>query len=178
MNKKKLIIIIGLTGLFVILSFTLYFILFSFKHIEDTDGSITELETIELIDMVNAKDKYKANNNRLQYSGSTTGVEEARNNNDYDFIEFRSSKLSGIKTIQTTNIEENQRLIIEIENELSKGNLKIIIVSPDHSIVETIEPNTNQIIEIDNTITGYYRVVVGAESADVTIRINRTIRSY
>jgi len=146
------------------------------EHIDDMSQNTTDLVIVKYEDMLETKVNHIGDRTSLRHSGKTTGIDESSLKGfDYKHIDYKVKKLSGIKVLQATKVQSNQKLTIEVKNELSRGNLKIIIVSPDNTLVDTIDVNSNKVIEIKHTIEGIYRVVVGSESAEFSIVINRSI---
>jgi hypothetical protein len=64
---------------------------------------------------------------------------------------------------------------LTITNQVSEGNFEIIVIGPNKTIVEEVNVNTTTTVTIPSTDEGEYFVVIGAESAVVTIDIEREI---
>jgi uncharacterized protein YxeA len=173
-NQKILVVIIIIIG--IIISIILYFTIFKFKHIEDKNGDITNLVSINFSDkkiINNAKNREDFTS--YTYDGNKSGITNEFKNLDYDYIKFQAKRLSGVKVVQATKVEENQKLIIEIDSELKSGNLEIIVLAPNNIVIENIQVNSTRQVIINNTIEGIYKVVIGGESANYKVEINRTI---
>lgn len=183
MNKK--IVIIAISGLFLFFIAIAIGILYLFSQgqIEDTNGSLTELTTINLIEEVqnNTFTSSWASTTR-RYSGNTSGVNPRYEDEDYDYIKYKVNKMSGVDTLQATMAKRNERLSIEIDCQLKRGNLEIIIVDPNNELVKKVTTffNGQEIVTIEHTLEGMYRVIVGGESAEFTMIIERskTLEQY
>jgi len=175
MNKnQKIILLIIFIG--IIITIILYFTLFNFKHIEDTNGDLTNLVSINLSDVkVINNARYREEFSSYSYDGNKSGVINKYINLDYDYLKFKAKKFSGVKEIQATKVEKNEKLIIEIKSELKSGNLEIIVLSPNNTIIENVEINSTIQVIINGTIEGIYKVVIGGESAEYNIEVNRNI---
>jgi len=176
MNKNPKILLIIMIIIVIIISIIIFFTIFRFKHIEDKNGDRNNLVSINLSDIkVINSTKYREDFSSYTYDGNKSGVTNDFKNLDYDYIKFQAKRLSGVKIIQATKVEENQKLIIEFDSEIKSGNLEIIVLAPNNVIIENIEVNSTRQVNINNTIEGIYKVVIDGESAEYKIEINRTI---
>ncbi len=121
---------------------------------------------------INLSDIETINNARYREDYSSQTYKSYK---DYDYTKCQAKKFSGVKVVQETEVEKNQKLIIEIESELKSGNLEIIVLGPSNNIIENVQVNSTRQVVINNTMEGIYKVVIGGESANYKIEINRGI---
>lgn len=175
--RKSIIIGSVVLGILIVLGFalTIYFSRF-IKHIEDTNGDQTELVTINLSDEIQKKREiYVSTVASRRYSGGSSQVIGRLKDKDFDTLNYTVKKFSGVQTLLATQLNENETLQLTIDNKLKGGNLEIVIVDPNNQIIQEVPVNTIETIQIDATRKGTYRVVIGGESANFTIEINRQI---
>lgn len=177
MKKSTITIVIGVSVVFLLVSFLLVYHFGSLKHIEDTNGDQTKLTSIKLADKVTMRDRGVEVLSSLKQSGAKSGVTNWYANVDYDTTKISTRKFSGIKTVQATYVKEDDTLQIVIDNKLKSGNLEIVIVDPNNQIIKEIPVNTIEVVEIDETVEGVYRVLIGGESANFIITCERMIFS-
>lgn len=178
--KKIYIVIIIVFTLLMLSLYIGYRMIYTDKHIEDTNGEITTLESIDIGEMlVQNYSSYSAYMSSKRYSGDSTGIvgRLERQKTDFDIIRFSTKKLSGIMIAQTTNCNKNDNLTFTIDSTLISGNMEIVVVAPDNTLVQNVQVNTKQTIHIANTQEGVYKVVIGAESAELNIEVHRKILS-
>ena len=173
--RKSIIIGSVVLGILIVLGFalTIYFSRF-IKHIEDTNGDQTELVTINLSDEIQKTRNLSTVASR-RYSGGSSQVIGRLKDKDFDTLNYTVKKFSGVQTLLATQLNENETLQLTIDNKLKGGNLEIVIVDPNNQIIQEVPVNTIETIQIDATRKGTYRVVIGGESANFTIEINRQI---
>ena len=90
---------------------------------------------------------------------------------DYDEVEFRCKRISGVKTLQVSKTNEKQ-LTLEISSLLESGNLEIAIIVDDE-ICEIIPANTVKSVVLTDIMGKTVCVKVAAESARTEIYILR-----
>jgi hypothetical protein len=173
--NKNVLGIVGILGISLIVVIV-YFSLFNYKHIEDTNGAVTNLETIHLSDKdVTNRIRYLESFSGHTYSGSQSGVKGKFDEQDYDFMKYKTKKFSGVKVVHATKVKNHMKLVLEIESELKSGNLEIIVVGPNHELIEQVEINSKKQIVINSTIEGDYLIIIGGESAQYRLEIKRYI---
>jgi hypothetical protein len=145
------------------------------SHIEDSNGDDTTLETIDLESSI--KDGSYSSISSLtssSYSGGTT-YSFSYSDIDYDYVSLSYGKISGTTKIHCSDMGQGEELVLTITNQVSEGNFEIIVIGPNKTIVEEVNVNTTTTVTIPSTDEGEYFVVIGAESAVVTIDIEREI---
>ena len=80
---------------------------------------------------------------------------------------------SGVKSILATSLKQGQRLGIKCRSKVEKGNLALIILSPDRKILHQFAINTQDHFQFTADKSGIYFVRIGAESFSGEIELER-----
>lgn len=155
MNRNaKLSIIIGVVA--VVGVGALLFKLFT-GHIEDTNGSLTNLETINLEQRI------------IEGSYSSIYFNNGFVQTD-NYIEYSFGKLSGVGELEYFVCEGGENISIDVSVTLVEGNLRIALVDPNGDIIDYANVSGDRTININGCSAGTYWFVFGAESAKFSIR--------
>ncbi len=161
--------------MFICMILVLYFVLFSFNHIQDTNGKLTNLVTIDIEEEIKKEvTLYKSNYSTLRCSGGSTGIKGELKEVDRDTIKYSTKKISGVKTLQATLMNNGESLSIKVNSNLTMGNLVIVIVDSNNNIIKEVTLNEEEIVNITSTEEGIYKVICGAESAKFDVVIQRS----
>lgn len=172
---KKTLVFIIIT--FIIVGGFTYWIISSIgEHIEDQNGiEDTSLYIIDIDERIsNLSNSYLANKTYNLYSGGITQVSGLYYDEDYDHIIFSTSKFSGTKVVQATDVGANHSITFDITLDFNEGNLEIYILDPEFNILKKIDLTETSTFTITNTVDGIYYVYIGGESANFSLEINRT----
>jgi hypothetical protein len=144
-------------------------------HIEDTNGDDTSLETFTIQEKLDEGTfSTRGSSSTTVCSGGTTYAmmyEEI----DCGYLSQSYGIFSGVSKVHATDMFDGETLTFVITTTIDAGNLEVVIVDPNDDIVATIAVNGTATYTIDNTIDGIYFVVIGGESAEFSIEIDRTI---
>lgn len=156
--KNKIIRWYTAATLLLILSAVLIFLAScSAKHIEDTNGELTELCSITVEDIIEKRESYVT-------FGSVT-------NKTNDGIMFKAKKFSGVKSILNFKASgEKKELVINSDISLDTGNLRIVILH-NGEFMSDINISGNNTVSIKNP-SGVYDIRVAGESAGFDVKIN------
>ena len=143
------------------------------EHIEDTNGDgDSNLAVIELEELLYISNRYTTAFSHCGQQGKRTNVSGELKECDYDVVTFGCKKVSGIMTLQVTQVNYDQ-LALQIETSLLSGNMEMIILV-DGQYYDHVELNKNTRITLDNIANKTVVVRFAAESAQTEISITRT----
>jgi len=145
------------------------------SHIEDTNGDDTSLETFDLESKVEQGSYSNISSLSSSASSGDTTYCFSYDDIDYDTIDLSYGKFSGVAKVHCSDMNEGKELILTITSTVNEGNFEIVVVGPDNAIIETVEVNSTVSVTIPSTTKGEYFVVIGGESAKVSIQIVREI---
>ncbi len=144
-------------------------------HIEDTNGDDPSLVTI---------DQEKMTAKSLSHTSSGVSTRTTRKNItlntyyediDVDTLEMSGGKISGVQNIMACEVRKGQTLTIACETGVVSGNLGVILLSPDGTILHTFAPNSFDTYTTSPDLAGVYLVRIGAESFTGAIILERSI---
>lgn len=158
----------------IMLSFT------SCGTIEDTNGeedkSLAVITDYKLSQSISGS--ISVGNSRKSGSQSIYRASDGTNLSDdeYDFdnIEFSFTRLNGTQKAMITYLKKGQKLTIKISSNISKGNFTGVLLDPDKVILKKIAADEDAVISITAEIEGDYKFIIAGESAEGSIKINRT----
>ena len=166
-----MIIFIVYTAL-IILSGVLILGINTVTEVEDPNGdAITSVANIQLDDILRIKKSYTSFISSASYEGTHTKVSRDLEEYDRDVCRYQSKKLSGILTLQATQIEQN-RLTLHIDSSLTKGNLEVFVVV-DGELYERLPANVPQSITVENASGKLVVVKLAAEAAACSVSVDR-----
>ena len=143
------------------------------RHIEDTNGPDNyDLQTIDDSTLLNKNTSSFGRRPVYATSGEKSGAKASMY--DYDNIKFTMECMTGTKVIQTS-YGKTDTLILNFDTKVHSGNCEIVILL-DSKIYQRVDVNTQQTIEIENAKDKEFSVVIGAESANFEIYIDREFR--
>ncbi len=145
------------------------------SHIEDANGDDTSLVSIDLAAIIESKTYSSISSLSSSVSSGDKTYCFNYEDIDYDNLELNYGKISGVTKIHCSDMSSEEELILTITTSLTEGNLEIAIVGPDNTILEWVEVNQTVTVMIPSTSEGEYFVVIGGESAKVSIDIVRNI---
>ena len=149
----------------------LFFGLVKRGAIEDTNGAFdTSLTTVCVEDV--QTNRYSATMLQSRNIGSGTNVGGRLNQYDFDFCTVSARQISGVLTIQATNVDADE-LTLEIDTTLQSGNMEVFILV-DGELAQQAEVNKNQTITLTDVAGKDVLVKIGAESAQMEISVKRT----
>ena len=150
---------------------TLFFGMMERSAIEDTNGAFdTSLTTVCVEDV--QTNRYSATMLRSGGIGSRTNVGGRLDEYDSDYRTVSARKISGVLTIQASNVDANE-LTLEIDTTLLTGNMEIFLIV-DGEVVRTAEVNRTETITLTDIAGKDVVVKIGAESAQMEISVKRT----
>ena len=178
MKKRKnftvLYICLGTVVAGVLISLLLVHLMFGLMKrgaIEDTNGAFdTSLTTVCVEDV--QTNRYSATMLQSRNVGSNTNVGGRLNPYDFDFCTVSARRISGVLTIQATNVDSD-KLTLEIDSTLTAGNMEIFIIV-DGEVVRTAEVNKAETVTLTDIAGKDVVVKIGAESAEMSISVKRT----
>lgn len=145
------------------------------SHIEDINGDDTSLASIDLASKIESGSySSRSSLSSTYYSGDSTYC-FLDDDIDYDNMDITYGLISGVTKLQCSDMSQGETLTLTINSTLTEGNLEIVVVGPNNTIVETVAVNEIVTVTIPSTDEGEYFVVIGAESAKVSIEIDREI---
>ena len=150
---------------------TLFFGMMERSAIEDTNGAFdTSLTTVCVEDV--QTNRYSATMLQSRNIGSCTNVGGRLNQYDFDFCTVSARQISGVLTIQATNVDADE-LTLEIDTTLQSGNMEVFILV-DGALAQQAEVNKTQTITLTDIAGKDVLVKIGAESAQMEISVKRT----
>ena len=178
MKKRKnytvLYICLGTVVAGVLISLVLVHLFFGLVKrgaIEDTNGAFdTSLTTVCVEDV--QTNRYSATMLQSRNVGSGTNVGGRLNQYDFDFCTVSARQISGVLTIQATNVDSD-KLTLEIDSTLEAGNMEIFIIV-DGEVVRTAEVNKAETVTLTDIAGKDVVVKIGAESARMEISVKRS----
>jgi hypothetical protein len=145
---KYLLILIAMVVGFVLL----FIYRINYGHIRDTNGSDDySLQEIDLSDTSNGISDY------------TAWIKDVRQESNYSL--FSSRKVTGIVTLRTVT---NQYITFDVD--VKDGNCEIVVMDYTRTIIHTVDIDGRSSVYLPET-SNYYYVVMGVESADVTVTV-------
>lgn len=142
--------------------------------IEDLNGDEdTSLAVITISDVLSTDDEYSSYRTSTLYQGENSRITGKLAQYDYDNVIFRCAKISGVKTLLTTNTENNA-ITFEIVSTIHSGNLELFIIV-DGEYYDSVKTNCTQTIQLSDISGKNIVIKIGAEQAAVDIEISRSI---
>ncbi len=167
-----LIVVLSFTGIVIVGSLILAGINEK-RHIVDTNGPDNyELQTLEKAELILGKNSYFGDKLSFGQEGDASGADYALY--DYDNIHFKMERITGTAVLQTSR-GLTDTLVLNFDTKVHSGNCEIVILH-NSKIYQRADVNTQQTIIIENAKNKEFTVVLGAESANVEIYIDREFR--
>jgi hypothetical protein len=148
-------------------------VFFTSSDIEDTNGDDTSLAVLTLDDLLSQKNQYSAFGMGHKIEGEQTRVNNKLEDVDYDTCSFSFKKISGTKTLHATKVNADT-VTLHITSELASGNAEIVILV-DGEYYDHAPVGQEQTFVLENASGKLVTVRLGAESAEVSVSVSRTI---
>jgi len=144
-------------------------------HIEDTNGDDPSLVTIDQEKMTAKSLSHTSSGVSTRSTRKTITLNTYYEDIDVDTLEMSGGKISGVQNIMACEVRKGQTLAIACETGVVSGNLGVILLGPDKTILHTFTPNTYETYTTPPDLTGVCLVRIGAESFSGAIILERTI---
>ena len=157
-----------------VLCYMFFMSMFRMGVVEDVNGpEDTSLATItaEQILQNNYNSTTSVMSSASEYGGHTN-VRGSLSEYDRDMYIKKCRQISGILTLQATNVDANE-LTLEIDSTLQSGNMEIFIIV-DGELAQMAQVNRTETITLTGIAGKDVVVRIGAESAQMEIRVERT----
>lgn len=142
-------------------------------HIADPDPSNTDLKTLTLEKLSDASTSYTSSGVSTASKRYNITIVTQHEKIDLDYYRMSAGMSSGVKSILATSLKQGQRLGIKCRSKVEKGNLALIIISPDRKILHQFATNTQDHFQFTADNSGIYFVRIGAESFSGEIELER-----
>ncbi len=159
----------------IILVFLMIVLFTACEHIEDSNGDDTSLAVLTMDDLLGKSISYRGSGgstSTVRKNITTVGQYE---DYDIDVLTMKGGFTSGIKNIMVTELKAGDKFTIESDAGVEKGNLGIILMSPDNELLHSFSTNGTDSITITAETKGFYIVRMGAESFTGNIQLKRFI---
>ncbi len=143
------------------------------EHIEDTNGDLTDLQTISDSTFLGKT---------INFTTSGVNSSSTKNNfttiNMYDEIDLdkltmNSGISSGISNIIATEVKEGDSFYFVASSKVEKGNFLMVLISPNNEIVYRFATNKKDTVTITEAEKGIYFIRIGAESFTGNVSVER-----
>ena len=175
-DRAVLYACLGAVAAGIVIGVLFYMFLMTMFHmvdVEDVNGpEDTSLATVTAEEVLAGENSYSATMLRSGGIGSRTNVGGRLDEYDSDYRTVSARKISGVLTIQATNVDSD-KLTLEIDTTLLAGNMEIFVIV-DGEVVRTAEVNRTETITLTDIAGKDVVVKIGAESAQMEIRVERT----
>ena len=142
-------------------------------HIADPDPSNTDLKTLTLEKLSDASTSNSSSGVSTASKRYNITIVTQHEKIDLDYYKMSAGMSSGVKSILATSLKQGQRLGIKCRSKVEKGNLALIILSPDRKILHQFAINTQDHFQFTADKSGIYFVRIGAESFSGEIELER-----
>lgn len=171
-NKKRVCLGIIISVILVVIAVVAVILMHPSVDITDNNGDDTNLAVLSMDDLLSNSDKYSALGFKSTFCGNSTTVVGTLADLDRDVCEYRVKRISGVKTLHVTKTT-NEELTLDVTSTLTSGNAEIIITVDGH-YYQNIEINNTERIVLSDIAGKLVTVILGAESAELSVAINRT----
>lgn len=172
MTKRDWILVAVVAS--IISAVVLITILLTGSHIEDTNGpKNTKLAALTMDDILTDGHSSTTFASSTTCVGSHTNVSGNLRKYDYDQVDFRAKKTSGIQILHATKTDADS-FTLYIDARVVTGNLEVVILV-DGSYHSHVTLGRMQTIHLDGIAGKTVVVKMAAESAQVKISVSRTI---
>ena len=147
-------------------------VLIPLPQIEDLNGEHnTALAQIAMEEIVSTDRDYTAQMPRMYHDGAHSEAGGAYQDIDYERVQYKCKKFSGVYTIQATQVADHQ-VAIEIDSTLTSGNLEFFIFI-DGQFYMRLAGNKDHSILLDDVAGKLILLKIGGESAEFAVTISR-----
>lgn len=158
---------VGVMALAMILA-----LLIPLPQIEDLNGvNNTALAQIAMEEIVSTDRDYTAQMPRMYHDGAHSEAGGAYQDIDYERVQYKCKKFSGVYTIQATRVADHQ-VTVEIDSTLTSGNLEFFIFI-DGQFHMRLAGNKDHSILLDDVAGKLILLKIGGESAEFAVTISR-----
>ena len=141
--------------------------------IEDINGDDTSLAVLTLDELLSTKDHCAVFGMKYKTDGNQSMVGKDLEEVDYDTCSYRFKKISGRMTLQATKVDSDT-LTLDVSSTLLSGNAEIIVLV-DGEYYTHAEVGQEQELVLDQVAGKLVVVKLGAESAEISVSVSRTI---
>lgn len=145
-------------------------------HIEDSDPSSVELKTLTLEKLADSSISNISSGVSTVSKRYNITIVTQYDKIDLDYVKLSGGKTSGVKSIMATSLKAGQLLRIDCQSKVERGNLALIVLSPDRKIIHQFAINTTAQFQFTAEQSGIYFVRMGAESFSGEIQLERKIQ--
>ena len=174
-DRTVLFACLGAVAAGMILAVLTFLVMFSIDlagGVEDTNGEFdTSLTNVIEEKVLVGENSYSATMLQTGKVGGHTNVDGRLDEYDSDYCTMSARKISGVLTIQATNVDSHE-LTPEIDSTLQSDNLEIFIIV-DGEVVQKAAVNRSSIITLTDIAGKDVVVKIGAESAQMEISVRR-----
>ena len=142
-------------------------------HIDDPDPSSADLKTITLEKMADTSISHTSSGVSTVSKRYNITIVTQHEKIDLDYVKMNGGKSSGIRSIMATSLKQGQSLRIMCQSNVEKGNLALILLSPDRRILHQFTVNSGDQYQFTADRSGIYFVRMGAESFSGDILLER-----
>ena len=143
------------------------------SHIDDPDPSSADLKTITLEKMADSSISYTSSGVSTVSKRYNITIVTQHEEIDLDYVKMSGGKSSGVRSIMATSLKQGQSLRIMCQSNVDKGNLALILLSPDRRILHRFAINTGDQYQFTADKSGIYFIRMGAESFSGDIQLER-----
>lgn len=142
-------------------------------HIDDPDPTTTTLKTLTLENLADASISYTSSGVSTASKRYNITIVTQHEKIDLDYYKMSGGTSSGVNSILATSLKEGQTLRIKCQSKVEKGNLALIVLSPDREILHQFIINAVDQYEFTADKNGIYFVRIGTESFSGEIELER-----
>ena len=146
------------------------------SHIADPDPTTPDLKTITLEKLSDASMSYTSSGVSTASKRYNITIVTQHEKIDLDYYKMSAGMSSGVNNTLATSLKQGQRLSIKCRSKVEKGNLALIILSPDRKILHQFAINAQDQFQFTADKSGIYFVRMGAESFSGEIELEREFR--
>ncbi len=144
------------------------------EHIEDPDESSHELTTLTIADFTGGSYRSTSSGVSMTRHVSRQTIQPDNHEIDFDHIERRGGKTSGVTTLMGTRLREGERLRIDTSVSPQAGNIGLALISPANEILYMFKIDGADSFSFTAAERGIYLVRAGMESFSGEIILSRT----
>ena len=143
------------------------------SHINDPDPNTVDIKTLTLEKMADSSISHTSSGVSTVSKRYNITIVTQYEKIDLDYVKMSGGKSSGVKSIMATSLKQGQSLRINCQSNVHRGNLALILLSPDRRILHRFAINTGDQYQFTADKSGIYFVRMGAESFSGDIQLER-----
>lgn len=143
------------------------------SHIEDPDPSNFDLKTITPDNLVDTSISFTSSGVSTVSKRYNITIVTQHEKIDLDYYRMSGGNSSGVKNLLATSLKQGQTLRLQCQSKVDKGNLALVLLSPERQILHRFSINTLDQYQFKAEKSGIYFVRIGAESFSGEIAIER-----